>query len=370
MTGLEEYAFASHMKNLNTKYENFAREILSIQTPGSFNILYATDVHYIRKYALYVPAYYKVKEMTEFSGYAGIDLFAVTGDLFDGNATLKRQYRDMYDLIQLIRQSKTTSVLLSKGNHDDCSWYAYQKELGVADCVSLDDWYNHVVNPIRVQYPITLDENNIAGGYYYIDYPLQKIRVINLNTSDFESIADENGKIIREYCCQWRFTLREKQLKWLANALKFDEPGWSVMIMSHAFLLDDGANEFPVINGDIAWEIIKAYKNGAKGKVVSNEKYAEVEVEYDFTDNKSNDILPYLYGHVHRDMVKKYDGITAIASESFINSISADGQTCYDFDDDSVKLVGGWDCIVIDKEKRTFKKRRFERDGADLDIEY
>ena len=62
MNTTEEYIFEQHMKNLNTKWEDFSREIKDIQTPDTFSMLYATDIHYIRKYAKLVPAYYKVKE--------------------------------------------------------------------------------------------------------------------------------------------------------------------------------------------------------------------------------------------------------------------------------------------------------------------
>ena len=371
MNLLEQYAFDMHMKNINTKYEDFAKEIMSLQSPDSFSILYATDVHYIRKYVYYVPAYYKVKEMTEFSGYAGIDLLALTGDLVDGNTTLTRQYRDLYDLVSLVRNSKTTSVALSKGNHDDCSWYAFQKGLGLDQCVSYKQWYNHVINPLRVQYPMTLDPENPDGGYYYIDYPYHKIRVINLNTNDFDNITDENGKILQEYCSQWCMGVREKQLNWLVNSLKFDEPGWSVMVMSHALPIDDGVNEDRVINGELIWKILLAYMNGDKGNVSSNEKYFETYVDYDFTDNQSNDMLPYLYGHIHRDMVIVRDGITAIASDCLLKSATPDGNSANNvFDNPEAEICGGWDCIVIDKKQRTLKKRRFNVPGADINIKY
>lgn len=80
MNLLEQCIFEQHKENIDTKWEDFSKEIMSIQTPGCFSILYATDVHYIRKYAMYLPAYYKVKEMVDFSGYAGFDLFALTGE--------------------------------------------------------------------------------------------------------------------------------------------------------------------------------------------------------------------------------------------------------------------------------------------------
>ena len=74
--------------------------------------------------------------------------------------------------------------ILSKGNHDTCEWFAYKEKLNSENWLSSKDWYIHAINPLRVQYPMVLDTNNIDGGYYYIDFPLQKIRVININTSD------------------------------------------------------------------------------------------------------------------------------------------------------------------------------------------
>ena len=222
MNTTENYIFNQHLKNINTKWEDFSREVKEIQTPETFSILYATDIHYIRKYAMYIPAYYKIGEMVEFSKYAGFDLLALTGDIVDGNTTLKRQKRDLYDIVSLVREAKTTSVLISKGNHDDCSWYAYKNELGKDAIITQDLWYSFVVNPIRVQYPIVLDKENVAGGYYYIDYPLHKIRVININTNDTE-IIEEDGKFKKENCGQWNLGIRQKQLNWLIKALEFHD---------------------------------------------------------------------------------------------------------------------------------------------------
>ena len=79
------------MKSLNTKWEEFSKEIKDMQSPETFSILWATDVHYIRKYAKYIPAYYKIEDMVEFSRCAGFDLLAITGDIVDGNTALTRQ---------------------------------------------------------------------------------------------------------------------------------------------------------------------------------------------------------------------------------------------------------------------------------------
>lgn len=364
MNILEQHIFDFHMQNINTKWEDFAKEVMAEQTPETFSMLYATDTHYIRKYAPNVPAYYKVKEMVDFSGYAGIDLLAITGDLVDGNTTISRQYRDLYDFVSLVRNSKTTSVLLSKGNHDDCSWYAYQHQLDSSNWISDEQWYTHVINPLRVQYPIVLDPENIAGGYYYIDYPLHKIRVININTNDIMNVPNADDILDdRENCGQWCQGLREKQLKWLKNALTFEEEGWSVMLMSHNFLISYG-DEYEVHNGQAAWDMLVAFKNKQKGCIKNDEKYYEADFEYDFTDNKSCDVLPYIFGHCHKDNVLTFDGITAVSSQHII------GQTTRDFDTPLSEITGGWECMLLDKSKRVLKIKRFGIPEANRTVNY
>lgn len=352
------------MKNLDIKWEDFSREIKDMQTPETFSILYATDVHYIRKYAKYVPAYYKLKEMVEFSKCAGFDLMAISGDIVDGNATLKRQKRDLYDVINLIREAKTTSVAISKGNHDDNSWYTFSHNMDIDSVLSPDEWYSYVINPLRVQYPIVLDKENMAGGYYYIDYPLHKIRVINLNTNDIPYVLDDLGKLIKEYCGHWTLGISERQIKWLCEVLKFDEPGWAVLFMSHNLpvMIEGGKSE--VKNGALAWEIIKAYKNGEKGFVKNDEKYYEAEASYDFTENKSNEVLAYLFGHIHKDNTLVKDGITTVSTKRLL------GRLEFDWDNIDEEIDGGWDCILINRKKRVMQTIRNNAEKTRRDISF
>lgn len=351
MNTTEEYIFHEHLKNLNTRWEDFSREIKDLQTPDTFSILYATDIHYIRKYAKYVPVYYKLKDMVEFSKYAGFDLLALTGDIVDGNASLKRQKRDLYDLVSIIREAKTTSVVISRGNHDDNSWYTIKNNLDTESVLSKEDWYSHVINPIRVQYPIALDEENFSGGYYYVDFPFHKIRVINLNTSDVPNITDNKGKLLREYCGQWNSGVNEKQLMWLRDALIMDKPGWSVIFMSHDFPVNKYGEE-PFRNDTLLWDIIKAYKNGEKGVAKSAEKYYEAEISYDFTNNKSNEIIAYFFGHIHKDIEFVQDGINAISTQNLLGTVEKPWDSTY------AETDGGWDCILVDRKRRTIKTIR------------
>lgn len=81
-------------------------------------------------------------------------------------------------------------------------------------------------------------------------------------------------------------------------------------------------------------------------------------------------MLPYLYGHIHKDMVIERDGIKAVASDCLLSSVQEDGTRSSNFDNQNVKIRGGWDCILIDKKERILRKRRFGVPEADLDIQY
>lgn len=347
-----------HYEKTQDKYQEFASALIPLQTPDTLSILFATDVHYIRRFVWYMPAYYKIKEMAEFSECMGIDLFALAGDIVDGNEPLENQYSDIYDIMKLVKSSKATAAAISKGNHDDCSWYAFQKKLKNA-WIDETQWYNHVVNPIRVQYPIQVDPENPAGGYYSIDYPLQKIRVINLNSNDVPTITNADGIIEKNGDCgQWCFGMREKQLKWLKKVLTFTESGWSVLFISHIPPISDPSHPQLKEKGGIfhnenaAWELIRAFKNNEKGHIISIDKNYEADFDYDFTQNASNDVLPYLFGHYHNDIVYEKDGITFVSSKNILS-------TCGGSDEYTEHFDTGWDCILIDKKARTFKSKRF-----------
>ena len=154
------------------------------------------------------------------------------------------------------------------------------------------------------------------------------------------------------------FGIGEKQLEWLSRVLKITKEDWSVLFMSHNFLMDNGFGRELVKNGDLAWEIISGYKNHKKGTVKSKEKYFKAEVSYDFTDNKSNDVLLYLYGHLHKDTQIEKDGIVAVSSKRLL------GKLDMEWDNMSETVDGGWNCVHIDKEKRHIKIKRYG-DGAE-----
>ena len=57
MNVVEEYMFNQHMKNIDDRFKDFSIECMSMQTSESLSIILCADIHYIRKYALYIPIF-------------------------------------------------------------------------------------------------------------------------------------------------------------------------------------------------------------------------------------------------------------------------------------------------------------------------
>lgn len=355
---LNDFSHEKFLETLDTRFEEFATEVVREQNPDTLTVLFGTDVHYIRYYNNYAPVYEKVQEMVDFSHRIGVDLLALTGDLIDGNAPIETQFRDLFDLVSLVKQTEATSVILSQGNHDDCSWFAYKNALGAESVISDNEWYGAVVNPIRTSFPMTLDENDPAGGYYYVDYPVQKIRAINLKTSDNPLVLEEDGKhLVQKYCSQWAFGFREAQLRWLAEALQVPAD-WSVVFFSHTcpYIEED------MHNRDVFAELVRAYRNGEKGVATSDDAMYPATVPYDFTANPAGDVLTYLYGHYHRDTTQEVEGIKVVCTKSLLGFDH--GQEAYFVEVPGVGTVGkdiynSWDCMLIDKAARTLTAKRY-----------
>ena len=111
---------------------------------------------------------------------------------------------------------------------------------------------------------------------------------------------------------------------------------------------------------------IKAYKNKEEGSVKSSDKHFEAEVNYNFTDNKSDDVLLYMYGHTHKDSCDIYDNITVVGTKNILGPL---GNTDKNWGDPAFRIDGNWDCVLIDKKKRIMNIRRYGIEGFNRRIE-
>lgn len=368
MNAIEQQLFEHLTEHLNPKWEPLAKQTMALQNPDTMTLLFAADPHYIRHYSYYAPVYFELERMVEFSGYVGADVLAIAGDLADGNTPLENEYRDLYDVVSLVRKAKVGSVVLSKGNHDDCAWYSFQHDIPVSESViDAEQWFNHVINPLRAQYPILLDDENPAGGYYAVDDAFHKIRLLNLNTNDYPLLTKEDGTFVEQrFVGQWNFGMQEPQLRWMAKMLQVPE-GWSVLTVSHTcpFHAEGGEGFY---NAELVLQLLKAFKNGEKGTLVSQTPHFEAQVPYDFTGAQSHDFLCCLCGHSHKDEVEVAEGFTTVHRMNLLGTRCHIAETwCRG---DNIKMQGGFDVMLLDKKKRVLRILRSGLPEQNLEISF
>ena len=107
---------------------------------------------------------------------------------------------------------------------------------------------------------------------------------------------------------------RKKQLDWLCgSALKFDEPGWSVMF-AHSLLFAGGGENPPEIakNMELLRQIVLAYKKGENYSKNFGEGDFERKIDAPFESYTRGDIIGFLVGDYHYDDVVYYEDIPLI----------------------------------------------------------
>lgn len=139
---------------------------------------------------------------------------------------------------------------------------------------------------------MTVDPLNPTGGYGYIDFPENKIRMIFLNTSDvYSEYAFREGEDAPS------IGISSDQLWWFANiALNFsdkaDASEWGIILNSH-FPLNYSEDTSRILS------LLEAYREGSYGSfsyVNSNRYY---NISYDFYGIERAQIICSIHGHSH-----------------------------------------------------------------------
>lgn len=211
-------------------------------------------------------------------------------------------YSDIADALGSITE---VPVLCLKGNHDDNS------ELLLTESLTPKEF--HECFPSCFQNSgIVVDNNNVYGCYGYYDDKEHKTRFIYINSVDLPWI--ENDGVLK-YKGMWHKGISQQQLIFIANALKFSEPGWGVVIVSHHSLVsiegfDTTSDTYvtPQNGGQQLYGIIKAFKNKTSytGSVTGD---FACKVNVDYTNNESNGVYLLLIGHIPCDRYAIYDGM-------------------------------------------------------------
>lgn len=273
----------------------------------------------------------------------------------DGTKEYKiRNYRGLRGFL------KNESYFPVNGNHDDNSIWdsCIESEKSTHHLTSkelYDEFYNHVPS---IEEPGKL--------YYFRDDIKEKVRYIFLDSNDIPCVFTEKGKL--KYTKQNVFAMSQEQIDWLCNkALRFDEEGWDIILIAHAFpKWDEEAriNDVEVKRLEPLADIIDSYQ---KGNILSKEYFDDEFkniVDADFSTCRRGNIIACVAGHYHADF-EEYtkEGIPVI----YIGNVIMYKYAVPRIDGDKSELL--FDVVTIDREKRTIYTTRIGA-GEDREISY
>lgn len=136
--------------------------------------------------------------------------------------------------------------------------------------------------------------------YGYYDIPRAKVRIVFLNTSDHD---DAGGGY---------YVMATKQLQWLADNLKFSEPGWTVVALTHYCVKDFGnwvGSKSSLTNGDVLVKIYEDFVAGKAGELKG--------VKWDFTANEDCRFAVNLIGDSHFDASETTNGVNYVITQGY-----------------------------------------------------
>ena len=156
-----------------------------------------------------------------------------------------------------------------------------------------------------------------SGTWFYVDEPASKTRYVMINDVWDKYEADsESGIAVNNQMGDYGFG--HEQLEWLAKeALSFDESGWAVVLSAHVPL-----NTKDIRDGNIAIGILEAFENKTEysGSYGETGSWKHVDISVDFTNNRSNDVVGFYAGHVHKDSLQTSLSFPVVTITSNVNT--------------------------------------------------
>lgn len=302
----EALAFnAANRKNIIFKKDVNKIGFLSYDTPGiDRDISLEVDMIYNPDNCEYnqpIPLYYfendylpnkvaRIKELiSECAGNGDIFIFS-SDEHWDRNAqnsvVLQRYLFNQLNVNKLIDGGDTKQHLVSEELVRLRKFFFSGRKFYVTgNHEYLDSYYEHgkypmgsLDNSIAYQFNMSNDlaHGNLMRNYYYVDFPLQKIRYIILNAyQQGEEIDNGNGK----YTTQATGGYEQEQLTWLSEDALNLEDGWGCLMFSHTLCSynSDGSAYIQGIGLPLA-RLLLNHKNSEK-------------------------IIAFIHGHIHRDAV-------------------------------------------------------------------
>lgn len=330
------------------------------QDANTLTFAMMADMHLLADNKTILP---NVEASSAWAKLVGHDFVMMAGDFIIGDEDKATSLGYIDALMEMAEKHANCPVYAVKGNHDSCD------ETGSkTDRITAKEFYLHA-NARGEKYGMVTDPAHPYAGYYYVDFPRQKIRMVCLNTTEIKEDVDvltcTNSQLT------WAGVKSTYQAEWVRDvALRVPE-GWAVMMVSHIppitgaelGVTDEAANAdtaAPFHNRGISSPAIvalcDAFTLGASG-TANVTVSGSVKINYDFTDQGAREFIGHFCGHVHEDSISQYAASTdgGVLNYVVVNSTTPTKRwaTSLDRTTDVDKL--SLNSFIIDRANRTVK---------------
>ncbi len=256
-------------------------------------------------------------------------------------------YRAVYSMLSPIKSDRLLQV---EGNHDgswgkvdldedgefeDGEYYQYN--------MTDEQIYNYMFRQHAADARRVYGE---SGTWFYIDDPVSKTRFIMLNDvwDKYETDSD-TGVAVNNQMGGYGFG--QEQLEWFAKeALSFDEAGWAIVVSAHV-----PVNQKGIRDGEIVLSILESFENNEtfSGSCGKKGSWEYVDISVDFTKNKSNEIIGFYSGHVHKDSLVTSLSFPVVTITSNVNTSYDENEEEREYGTDNEVAV---DFVVVNRKTK------------------
>ncbi len=277
--------------------ERVAEKVNSVKGDNSFTFAAISDIHASadplgwQSKNTEKSLDYAIKTLGFINKLASVSAVAMLGD-YTASAegyTVSRIIDDLKYVQEAFADFWDKSIAWIRGNHE-LNYHAESERP-----LTNEEIYKYVESNSR---GLITDPENPTGGYGYMDFAEQKIRMIFLNTSDvYEEYAFLEGQDAPAA------GVGSVQLNWLANTAldltgKEDPGAWGIIVFSHMPL-----NYTTEISRILI--ILEAYKNGESGRIKYKANGADRAVNFSFSGKQRGEIICSIHGHSHNFKTEK-----------------------------------------------------------------
>lgn len=228
------------------------QEVRKLADKGWLRYLHLSDLH-APATMLDEPRRQCMIAVAEMARRLALDFVLLTGDILAGaGGNAQAQQKTLLEIREIFAECGVP-VIVCRGNHDDNSVLDSATGKPKPENVIPNEWWNWYMGDGFCLASNLQVAPAGANGYYYVDIPAKKVRVININCSDLtEQERLERGG-------QNYMVVSQAQLDWLGNEALAVPDGWKCICASHFVPVDGMAIGGKITNSAELYAVLEAH---------------------------------------------------------------------------------------------------------------